>query len=71
MRFTHQDKLKAEQSAAESKKLMEKLLRQVKELENDNQRLGGKVPKFDIEKEIEDDLMAKQKLSLLENESDG
>jgi hypothetical protein len=71
LRFTHQDKLKAEQSAAESKKLMGKLLRQVKELENDNQRLGGKVPKFDIEKEIEDDLMTKQKLSLLENESDG
>ena len=50
---------------------MEKLLRQVKELENDNQRLGGKVPKFDIEKEIENDLIAKQEVSLLENESDG
>ena len=70
LRSSHQDKIKAEESAMESKKLMEKLLRQVKELENENSRLGGKVPKFDIEKEIEDEVAAKQRQSLLESESD-
>ena len=54
LRVAHHDKLQAEQSAKEAKQLLEKLLRQVKELESDNKRLGGNVPNFDIEKEIDD-----------------
>ena len=54
LRAAHHDKLQAEQSAKEAKQLLEKLLRQVKELESDNKRLGGNVPNFDIEKEIDD-----------------
>ena len=68
MRAAHHDKLQAEQSAKEAKQLLEKLLRQVKELEIDNKRLGGNVPEFDIEKEI-DDAEAKNQL-LLESKVD-
>ena len=45
-----------------------KLLRQVKELESDNKRLGGNIPNFDIEKEIDD--AAAQDQLLLESKVD-
>ena len=67
LRAAHHDKLQAEQSAKEAKQLLEKLL-QVKELESDNKRLGGNIPNFDIEKEI-DDAAAKDQL-LLETKVD-
>ena len=68
LRVAHHDKLQAEQSAKEAKQLLEKLLRQVKELESDNKRLGGNVPNFDIEKEIDD--AAAQDQLLLESKVD-
>ena len=68
LRAAHHGKLQAEQSAKEAKQLLEKLLRQVKELESDNKRLGGNIPNFDIEKEIDD--AAAQDQLLLESKVD-